>query len=201
MLINIETGEYPVTENEFLQQFPNTSFPRPIPYHEKGYAEVTQVNHPTITRTQTVDEISPALVDGAWTQQWEVVDITDPDELAVIKAQVLADKLAALAAYRYEKETAGITVGGAVIKTDEVSQSRITGAWATAQINPDVLIDWKGENGWAQINKTAIDAISMAVSAHVQACYSKEKFHAEAINALATAADIEAYDITTGWPE
>jgi len=199
MLINIETGEYPVTEQEFLDRF-NTSFPRPIPYGEKGYAKVEQVNHPAITRTQTFTEIDPVLIDGIWTQQWIVADITDPDQLAAIKGQALADKLAALAAYRYEKETAGITVNGAVIRTDEASQAKINGAWATAQMNANVLIDWKGENGWVQINKAAIDAISMAVSAHVQACYSQEKVHSDAINTLTTAAEVEAYDITTGWP-
>jgi len=51
-----------------------------------------------------------------------------------------------------------------------------------------------------RIDRTAILAISQAVAAHVQACFSNEKVHSEAISALATKEEIEAYDITTGWP-
>jgi len=110
------------------------------------------------------------------------------------------EKLAALAAYRYAKETGGITVSGATIKTDRESQALIAGAKLYSDLNEAVLIDWKAENGWVQINRAAIVAISQAVAAHVQACFSQEKVHSEAINALTTAAEIEAYDITTGWP-
>lgn len=110
------------------------------------------------------------------------------------------EKLAALAAYRYAKETAGIMVNGATIKTDRESQALIAGAKLYSDLNEAVLIDWKAENGWVQINRTAIMEISQAVAAHVQACFSQERVHAEAISALTTAAEIAAYDITTGWP-
>jgi hypothetical protein len=41
----------------------------------------------------------------------------------------------------------------------------------------------------------------MSVASHVQACFSQERVHAEAINALETVEDVQAYDFTTGWPE
>jgi len=53
-----------------------------------------------------------------------------------------------LAALRYQHETAGITLNGMTIETDRQSQSLITGAWSFSQLNPAVLIDWKGVNGW-----------------------------------------------------
>lgn len=114
-------------------------------------------------------------------------------------------KLAELAAYRYEQETAGITVNGAVIKTDLESQAMINGAVAYSNLNPELLIDWKAANGWVQIGHDDIIAIGQAVGAHVQACYTNEKVHAAAINALSTKevpsiAEIEAYDFTVGWP-
>lgn len=114
-------------------------------------------------------------------------------------------RLDELAAYRNEKETAGITVNGAIIKTDLESQAMINGAVAYSNLNPELLIDWKAANGWVQIGHDDIIAIGQAVGAHVQACFSKEKVHAAAINALSTKevpsiAEIEAYDFTVGWP-
>lgn len=114
--------------------------------------------------------------------------------------QACNGKLSELAAYRYSKETAGITVNGSKIKTDRESQAMLTGAKAYSDLNESATIDWKGENGWVRIDRAAILAISQAVAAHVQECFSNEKVHAEAIAALSTIADIEAYDITTGWP-
>ena len=112
-----------------------------------------------------------------------------------------AQRLNELAAYRYTKETAGITLNGAGIKTDLESQAKINGAWSAAQMNPAILIDWKGENGWIQIDAATITAIAMAVANHVQACFSNERIHALAINALTTIEEVLDYDFTTGWPE
>lgn len=113
---------------------------------------------------------------------------------------VKEDKLAKLAAYRYEKETAGITVNGAQIKTDRESQATITGAFTLANLDPTMEFNWKAINGFVNIDKVQLQAIAVAVGKHVQACYSREKVHAEAISALTTAEEIETYDFTTGWP-
>ncbi|MEN6375559.1 MAG: DUF4376 domain-containing protein [Smithella sp.] len=113
----------------------------------------------------------------------------------------IPNKLAELAAYRFAKETAGITINGAIIRTDLESQAMINGAVAYANLNPTALIDWKAANGWVQIDKDTVIAVGNAVGAHVQACYSRERVHAEAIAALTTPAEILVYDFTTGWPE
>ena len=118
-----------------------------------------------------------------------------PTEITALKSQRLAE----LAAYRYQKETAGITLNGAVIKTDLESQAKINGAWSAAQINPAVLIDWKAESGWIQIDAATITAIAGAVATHVQSCFSTERIHAEAIAALETSEAVAAYDISTLW--
>ena len=109
-------------------------------------------------------------------------------------------KIDELSALRYQHETAGITLNGMTIETDRQSQSLITGAWSISQINPAILIDWKGANGWVQIDAATITAIAGAVAAHVQACFSAERIHAEAILALETSEEVAAYDLTTGWP-
>lgn len=114
-------------------------------------------------------------------------------------AETISEKLLLLGAHRFEKETGGITINGAEILTDRESQALITGAWVKVQMDENALIDWKGANGWVQIGKTAVEAVAAAVGNHVQACFTNERTHAEAIEALTTIEAVEAYDFTVGW--
>ena len=123
--------------------------------------------------------------------------VRDP---ALVLARNKAQRLSELEAYRYQKETAGITLSGMTIETDRQSQALITGAWSFSQLNPAVLVDWKAESGWIQIDAATIAGIAGAVAAHVQACFSAERIHAEAILALETSEAVTGYDLTTGWP-
>jgi len=122
--------------------------------------------------------------------------VRDP---ALVLARKKAYRLSELAAYRFQKETAGIVINGMTIKTDVDSQAKLTGAWSFSQLNPAVLIDWKAESGWIQIDAATIAAIAGAVATHVQACFSTERIHAEAIAALETSEAVAAYDISTLW--
>jgi hypothetical protein len=115
-------------------------------------------------------------------------------------ATVKAERKAALADHRYAKETGGITLGGAAVRTDRESQALVTGAYALVQAAPETILDWKGAGGWAQLDAATMTAIALAVGAHIQACFSNERTHAEAIDALDTVAAVAAYDFTTGWP-
>jgi len=116
-------------------------------------------------------------------------------------AQAREERLATLAAYRYAVETGGITVGGITVATDRESQAMLTGAWVRLQQAPDLLIDWKGETGWTQLDKSSIDALAAAVGTHVQACFTAERVHAEAIMALVEdVEEIDGYDVDAGWP-
>lgn len=112
-----------------------------------------------------------------------------------------AAKLSALAEYRYRKETGGISVGGVTVMTDRGSQAMLAGAKLIMQSDPERRIDWKGADGWTTMGPTEITTIADAVANHVQACFTAERLHAEAIAALpGDLAVIEAYDFTTGWP-
>ena len=137
------------------------------------------------------------------------IDIARMDEYRIENGELIApetpdawtQKLSEIAAYRYQKETAGIVINGMTIKTDVDSQAKLTGAWSFSQLNPAILIDWKAESGWIQIDAATIAAIAGAVAAHVQSCFSTERIHAEAIAALVTSEEVQSYDITNGWPQ
>jgi hypothetical protein len=144
---------------------------------------------PECTIIQKVIDSGVQLIDDEYQQTWEIVDKTE-QELEALKNQRLSE----LAALRYEHETAGITVNGANIKTDRESQAMITGAFNSIQISPSVVIDWKCENEWIQLDYDSIAFIAKSVGAHVQACFTREKELAALIDI-----DVET-DITTGWP-
>jgi len=111
-------------------------------------------------------------------------------------AAVKADRIAAAAALRWQTQTAGI--GG--FRTDPESQSLLTGATLQAMLDPAYTVDWKTSAGWVQLSAAQIIAAAQAVRAHVQACFDAERAHAQAIEALATAESVLAYDIDSGWP-
>lgn len=112
-----------------------------------------------------------------------------------------AERLAELAAIRYRHETAGVSVAGAPVRTDRQSQALVTGAYCTALLNPSAQIDWKGADGnWSRLDAATMTAIAATVSAHVQACFSRECALAELIGAAQTWAELAAIDLESGWP-
>ena len=100
-------------------------------------------------------------------------------------------------------EEGDIMLGEQRISTSKASQSRITGMWGAVQIDPTRVIDFKeattGE--WTSLNATQAIAIASAVADHVQACFTQEKTIGDTINACTTLAELQAVDLTTGWPE
>jgi len=121
-------------------------------------------------------------------------------------AETAAAKKAGLAAYRYDKEVGGLTLpNGMKVATDDRSKNLIAGARLDSMSDPTLLTNFKADSGWIQIDAGTVAMISTAVAAHVRTCFDIEKAHSDALDAIAadpttTVADIEDYDITTGWP-
>ncbi|CAI2936167.1 DUF4376 domain-containing protein [Aminobacter niigataensis] len=111
-----------------------------------------------------------------------------------------AAKLAAVATQRWEVETGGITVGGAAIATDRVSQSLINGAYNGAIRHPATIIKFKSVDGWVTLDAVTMITIGDAVFFHVQACFAHEEVLATAIDAAPNEAALNAIDINAGWP-
>ena len=124
---------------------------------------------------------------GAWVQEPEVAP--DFDEL---KAKLIAQ----VTALRWQRETGGITVGGVRVLTSIEDQNRI----ASVLIGAPATLDFKAESGWATLTLAELQGIAAAITAHVQACFTAERTHHEAISALSTVDDAQTYDVTLGWP-
>lgn len=140
---------------------------------------------------------SPSYVVDAGAKTVRAVYAAEAKPLAEVKAA----RLAALATYRYGRETGGVVVSGMSVSTDDRSKMLISGAYAAAKNNVREVFQFKGGAGFATLSKEQIAAVAEAVFTHVQDCYANEAAHAAAIEALATAAAVGTYDFTTGWPE
>lgn len=125
---------------------------------------------------------------GAWVQE----PIPAPD-LVAMKDQLRA----AVTALRWQRETGGITVGGVHVLTGIEDQNRIAGAL----IGAAATLDFKAESGWVTLTLAQMQGIAAAITSHVQACFTAERTHHEAIDALPDIPAAQEYDINTGWPE
>ncbi|SCX70914.1 DUF4376 domain-containing protein [Variovorax sp. EL159] len=106
----------------------------------------------------------------------------------------------AATARRWQAETGGITLpDGTRIKTDRDDQNNVANALAIVGSTALQRIDFKAATGWVSITPSELQAIAAAVGLHKQSCFSVERAHHEAIDAL-TDDGLDGYDVTTGWP-
>ncbi|MDN6885275.1 DUF4376 domain-containing protein [Variovorax sp. CAN2819] len=132
--------------------------------------------------------------DGAWVL--EAIPVIEPPTIEERRAALVA----AVTDKRWEVETGGITLPtGTRVLTGKSDQNRITSVIVNAEIAGIQSVDFKSDSGWVTLSIGEIKGIAAATGAHVQACFTAERMHHEAIAAL-DAAGIETYDINTGWP-
>src|SRR5690606_28166769 len=92
---------------------------------------------------------------------------------------------------------------GTAVGTTIDDQNRITSVVANAELaglTDADEVDFKAASGWVRITIAQVRGIAGAIGQFVQACYSAERAHHEAIAALETAEQIAQYDVTAGWP-
>ncbi|MCG6539193.1 DUF4376 domain-containing protein, partial [Pseudomonas sp. KSR10] len=68
--------------------------------------------------------------------------------------------IAAIAARRWQAETAGITVDGTAIDTGRDSQALITGAAVSAMLDPAYTVRWKTPSGFIDLEGQQIIAMA-----------------------------------------
>lgn len=128
---------------------------------------------------------------------YEVVDI-DIEELRQSRLQAATDM-------RWNVMTGGMTLpNGVAVGTTIDDQNRITSVVANAELaglTDADEVDFKAVSGWVRITIAQVKQIAGAIGQFVQACYSAERTHHEAIAALTTREQIRDYDINVGWPD
>lgn len=116
-----------------------------------------------------------------------------------------ADKLQQATDMRWSVMTGGMTLpSGVQVCTDIDDQNRITSVVANAALaglTDADTVDFKAASGWVSITIAEVKAIAGAIGRFVQACYTAERAHHDAIEALETRGEVAAYDVGVGWPE
>lgn len=137
-------------------------------------------------------------VNGTWTLQPKPVpQAPATPSLTDLKAQLTAQATAR----RWALETGGLELANGVrVATGTADQDRITSVIVHAELAGIASIDFKAAEGWIDLTLQELRAVATAVAKHVQACFSAERQHHEAIAALSTISAAGSYDITTGWP-
>lgn len=127
----------------------------------------------------------------------------DPRTLADLQAGLKAE----VAAMRWGIESGGITLNGVRVATAIDDQNRITSVIANAAAAGVTVLDFKAASGWVSLSLDDLRGIANTIALHVQACFSAERAHCEAIDALSAITDpterraaLESYDVTQGWP-
>ena len=103
-------------------------------------------------------------------------------------------------ARRWDCETGGVMVGDMRVLTGVDDQNRITTVVANAQRAGMASVDFKGADGWTTISVAEVEAIASAIALHVQASFTAERIHHEAIDALQDLAAVQSYGVEQGWP-
>jgi len=114
------------------------------------------------------------------------------------------DKRAALkvaaTAKRYAVETGGIELpNGTRLDTTREDQNAVANAISLAGIAGVTEVDFKAASGWLTVTIPTLTRIGAAIGLHKQACYTAERAHHEAIDALPDSG-LDAYDLEAAWP-
>jgi hypothetical protein len=118
------------------------------------------------------------------TKQWQ-----DPRTLADLKAQ----QWALIKQARTQAEYSGFTWDGSTFDSDAISQNRITGAVALAQMSSTFSIGWVlADNTVRTLNQSDMLAVGAALGAHVAAVFAKGVLLREQIESATTVQQIEA---------
>ena len=136
MYYNTETFAYPVTFEQLAAAHPNSSFPPGDFDPPAPYVKVATSEKPSYDKiTQQVREVTPILVDGVWTQNWEIIEIfaTQEEKDAAYAAQAAAEAANVREAAKRERAAAVnnikvTTAAGNTFDGDEISQGRMARA-------------------------------------------------------------------------
>lgn len=147
MWINTSTQDVYRLHSDFRCAFPATSFPKNLTDEimaSFGVAPVDAAPRPTHDHTKNVTEGTPVLVNGAWTQVWDITDAT---------AEEIAERTERAAnSVRRERDNLLADTDWRVIKAQETS-TPMSQAWvdyrqALRDITDHANFPWLDDADW-----------------------------------------------------
>lgn len=209
MLRKSDTGEYPVSLEDFEARFPDVSFPsdvNSIDFASFGYDIVWEATAPSGDRIHTVAEGAPEFNsdDSKWYQTWVVTDITvgmTSDQLATLSATIRTEMYTAIANTRLELQNYGTTNGGVFVPTDQSSIIQAFTLLDGFELNSSASISIKGPDGtWATVTAESQQTLCTTIFNFLASCYNYEKTLYDTIINTGLPQDLIVIDIDSGWP-
>lgn len=193
-----------VSESELRAAFPRTSLPNLLDkatLDGLGYDPVLAAPMPQASATQRVVRHGAVLDSlGNWVQAWRVEDFS-AQEVAALVESTRAALVERVTDARWRHEEGGLLLANGVrVATTRADQNRITSVVANAALAGVESVDFKAESGWTTLTIEDLRGVAAAIAQHVQACFSAERAHHEAVARLVTLEQMAAYDVTAGWP-
>lgn len=195
MFYEPSSGREYASLHAFRMAYPDTSFGALDTEAERNAAGIFTLGGDKPGINPHTHELLPGAIEargGEWVRRW----VAQPLPVEAMRANLMH----AVSQQRWAVETGGLTLpGGATVGTAIDDQNRITSVIANAQLAGVASVDFKAQGGWVTLSLEQMRGIAAAIALHVQACFSAERAHHEAINS-ATEAELLAYDIAAGWP-
>ncbi|PWB94942.1 hypothetical protein C5689_05740 [Methylosinus sporium] len=139
--------------------------------------------------------------DGRVYREWLAMGNAPTPLPAPTLAEAKREKRAALAERRWRAETAGATVLGMRMSTDERTQGKLTAAVVASVLDNSYAVNWKLADGtFVTFDHATLIAVAQGVRAHVQSCFDREAQLVVAIEAAQDMAALAAIDIDSACP-
>ena len=183
------------TLSQLRSAIPNVSWPaNPTDAALAAHGLVRVVTSPpTVEPWQSAQATTVAKQGSKYVMQYKVIE----PALDAMKAAKLAD----MHAYKKQVEARGITFNGVQLATDRESVFLVNAAVNGLKLKLEGhTVDFKGVNGWEELNLIQLEPIAMAMFDHYQACFTCEKAHTATINALTDAQTVYNFDYSSAWP-
>jgi hypothetical protein len=120
---------------------------------------------------------------------------TEAEASELVAKLNLPDTLAALAKYRFEKETGGVTLGEMEVRTDRESQSQLNSAFITLKEGFVTSTPWKKANGWQDVTLATITPLAQGVAQHVNKCFIVEQTVEEQLHLIVSHTEMQAVNV------
>lgn len=102
---------------------------------------------------------------------------------------------------RRRDEEEDFVYGGVTIGLTSETQARIDSAISGLERKPaGTTVWWQAGTVFTQFDLPGLEALGVAAFDHVEACFNNAKVLVELIQACTTIAEVDAVDITVGWP-
>lgn len=201
MILNLNTGEYPIGIEALKAAHPNVSLPASPTDADLmglGHVNVLPVDQPTFDPiTKQIAEGAPHQTQAGWVQTWIVTDLAPATVAANRTAQIEAIWLRIKAERDRRIQTCGYKVGSKWYHSDTFSRSQQMGLVMAGAAIP-ANTQWKTMDGsFVTMTQTLAGQIFQAAMLSDMAIFGK----AEALRAqCAAASDPNTINILAGWP-